>query len=633
MIDRHELLATLKPLVTELEESIRERALATPEVAAHLEQEHHKAVVAERTAMSLEEWRDGEITQAAVAWVLGCVFVRFLEDNGLIDQALISGPGRSPRCRARPSARSTSAPTLSTATASTSRRAFVRSRRSRRSRRSTTSGTTRCGVSARRPTARAALRETFTAIDPDERRARPRLHRPGSRHPLPRRPLPGPLRGRQEALRAAADAGVRRAVHPRPHAHSGDRRVRARRGAAHRPDVRLGPLPHRRIRAALRAVAGARAGTSRDGARAALPSTRSPGSTSTRMRPRSRGSGSSSPRCAPAGSVGSPRRPRFRLHLATGDSLLHGPFRRRRDDAVRRGPPRPEHRACLRDRGRRASSARSLDVATTPLSVTRRTSRSRTRRCATPTGPLRELPRQVRADRAVHGAVLRARAGPRRRMARRARWLRRQDHRQQLHEARVRRSARREVPAIGGPPDGHRRERRLHPRARNADDPALRSQPTACRVDARWSTGSAASRAAGRSGARDGVVLDRELVDQPGSSRTASCGRATFDRRELLDAPDDSRHWPGASTATSKQRRRNASQRSSSDIGVFGCHSAGRHVHVTTATVSATSGMHQRCRGHWLVATQCATGQRRTEDGVLSRTTTTLNQWHRSTTR
>ena len=93
MIDRHELLATLKPLVTELEESIRERALATPEVAAHLEQEHHKAVVAERTAMSLEEWRDGEITQAAVAWVLGCVFVRFLEDNALIDQALISGPG------------------------------------------------------------------------------------------------------------------------------------------------------------------------------------------------------------------------------------------------------------------------------------------------------------------------------------------------------------------------------------------------------------------------------------------------------------------------------------------------------------------------------------------------------------
>jgi hypothetical protein len=93
MIDRHELLATLKPLVTELEDSIRERALSTPRIAEHLEQEHHKAIAAKRTAMSLEEWRDGEITQAAVAWILGCVFVRFLEDNGLVDQALISGPG------------------------------------------------------------------------------------------------------------------------------------------------------------------------------------------------------------------------------------------------------------------------------------------------------------------------------------------------------------------------------------------------------------------------------------------------------------------------------------------------------------------------------------------------------------
>ena len=104
--------------------------------------------------MSLEEWRDGEITQAAVAWVLGCVFVRFLEDNGLIDQALISGPGgrraaalghREEHFRAHPS----------TATASTSKRAFARSPPSRRSRRSTTSGTTRCGASARPPTAHA----------------------------------------------------------------------------------------------------------------------------------------------------------------------------------------------------------------------------------------------------------------------------------------------------------------------------------------------------------------------------------------------------------------------------------------------------------------------------------------------
>lgn len=32
-------------------------------------------------------------TQVAVAWILGCVFVRFLEDNGLVDPPRLSGPG------------------------------------------------------------------------------------------------------------------------------------------------------------------------------------------------------------------------------------------------------------------------------------------------------------------------------------------------------------------------------------------------------------------------------------------------------------------------------------------------------------------------------------------------------------
>ena len=32
------------------------------------------------------------LSQAAVAWLLGCAFVRFTEDNGLVDEALIAGP-------------------------------------------------------------------------------------------------------------------------------------------------------------------------------------------------------------------------------------------------------------------------------------------------------------------------------------------------------------------------------------------------------------------------------------------------------------------------------------------------------------------------------------------------------------
>jgi len=37
-------------------------------------------------------WRADEVTQAAAAWVLTCVFVRFLEDNALLDAPVLAGP-------------------------------------------------------------------------------------------------------------------------------------------------------------------------------------------------------------------------------------------------------------------------------------------------------------------------------------------------------------------------------------------------------------------------------------------------------------------------------------------------------------------------------------------------------------
>ena len=46
----------------------------------------------ERTAMSWQEWRDDRVTQAAVAWVLTTVFVRFCEDNRLLTPVWIAGP-------------------------------------------------------------------------------------------------------------------------------------------------------------------------------------------------------------------------------------------------------------------------------------------------------------------------------------------------------------------------------------------------------------------------------------------------------------------------------------------------------------------------------------------------------------
>ena len=40
----------------------------------------------------MSQWLDGEVTQSAVAWILGTVFLRFCEDNALIDLPYLSGP-------------------------------------------------------------------------------------------------------------------------------------------------------------------------------------------------------------------------------------------------------------------------------------------------------------------------------------------------------------------------------------------------------------------------------------------------------------------------------------------------------------------------------------------------------------
>lgn len=97
MIDPKTLLNDLKAQLSRLEDDIRTRCEDIAEVGARLRQEHREARAAGRTAATFNEWREDEITQAAVAWILGCVFVRFLEDNELLDHPWISGPG--PRLR------------------------------------------------------------------------------------------------------------------------------------------------------------------------------------------------------------------------------------------------------------------------------------------------------------------------------------------------------------------------------------------------------------------------------------------------------------------------------------------------------------------------------------------------------
>jgi hypothetical protein len=100
VINRVDLLSGLKTVLRRLEADLLARSEEMPEVKAALESEYQRARSAERTAQSYVEWRADAVTQTAAAWVLSCVFVRFLEDNRLIDPPKIAGPGERLR-RAR----------------------------------------------------------------------------------------------------------------------------------------------------------------------------------------------------------------------------------------------------------------------------------------------------------------------------------------------------------------------------------------------------------------------------------------------------------------------------------------------------------------------------------------------------
>lgn len=87
-------------LVKKLEDDLRGRCDREPEVDAPLKERYDAAKAKKRTALTYKAWRDEQLTQIAVAWVLACVFVRFLEDNELVEVPKLSGPGERLR-RAR----------------------------------------------------------------------------------------------------------------------------------------------------------------------------------------------------------------------------------------------------------------------------------------------------------------------------------------------------------------------------------------------------------------------------------------------------------------------------------------------------------------------------------------------------
>ncbi|MGW4441321.1 BREX-2 system adenine-specific DNA-methyltransferase PglX [Streptomyces sp. NPDC004682] len=92
MIDRQSLLADLQKQVKAAETDLEQQVKAVPEVGTRLRGEYEQARKLGRTAATWNAWLGERITQVAVAWVLGTVFVRFSEDNRLIAEPYITSP-------------------------------------------------------------------------------------------------------------------------------------------------------------------------------------------------------------------------------------------------------------------------------------------------------------------------------------------------------------------------------------------------------------------------------------------------------------------------------------------------------------------------------------------------------------
>ena len=92
MVDAKRLRADLKKLHRSLQADLRDQHAASAERDA-VQTEWRTASEAKRTADTFETFWTAAIDHAAVHWILGVVFIRFLEDNRLLDRPFLSGPG------------------------------------------------------------------------------------------------------------------------------------------------------------------------------------------------------------------------------------------------------------------------------------------------------------------------------------------------------------------------------------------------------------------------------------------------------------------------------------------------------------------------------------------------------------
>jgi len=97
VINAPRLLADLTRLLKRLEDDLRHRIADVAELKASLQAEWQAARDADRIAETFESWADQVITQAGVHWLLSCVFLRFIEDNELVERPWLGGTPESGR--------------------------------------------------------------------------------------------------------------------------------------------------------------------------------------------------------------------------------------------------------------------------------------------------------------------------------------------------------------------------------------------------------------------------------------------------------------------------------------------------------------------------------------------------------
>lgn len=98
-LDWQQFLTAAWPVLKLLRDDLHARAKASSSVQEALVKRHDEERKQKRTGDSLVEWTQHFLEQVAAAWLLSCVFVRTLEDRGLLGHNRIAGPGAADSLR------------------------------------------------------------------------------------------------------------------------------------------------------------------------------------------------------------------------------------------------------------------------------------------------------------------------------------------------------------------------------------------------------------------------------------------------------------------------------------------------------------------------------------------------------